>query len=508
MENYKLKLTIFILLIIILSITLFYGIFGFSLSYLTEEEIKSTRKLDENLISFFKINNIETIYDKEKNIYYYSIPLEYNKKKYTLKIDLDEGYKYKIVDYSTNIITVDYSKEYNIIIYNDKYYYEATIQLTNLPLISITTDADITDNDTNSVFKYINPSNLDEIVTYNSKIHIRGATSKLFDKKSYRLNIYDNEYDKEKNINISNFYYGSSFILDSMYRDDSKIRNVLATQIWNDIALDFTNVNVYNEYVELFINNKHMGIYVFGEPINRKNLNLNKSGSSDTSVVIKTNNWEIPSTSNSYSNITDNKYLGYEIKYPNDQELFNITWNKFLNKLSPFYAQTKTYDFINNDFNINNYIDIVLFNSFVNNTDNKLIKNNYFYMKNLNDKIYIQPWDLEFTFGLRYSANAEYGFEKTLDDCKNIEFDIRHEDKKINKLLVKRYHELRKNIFTKKYFDELINKYKNDLKNGASKRDSQEWKEYNVEKEIEEVRSWLYNRIKVYDAYMENLENE
>ena len=58
MENYKLKLSIFIILIMILLVTLYYGIFGFSVSYLSESEIKENRNLKENLISYFKINGI------------------------------------------------------------------------------------------------------------------------------------------------------------------------------------------------------------------------------------------------------------------------------------------------------------------------------------------------------------------------------------------------------------------------------------------------------------------
>ena len=161
MENSKLKITIFILLILVLFTMLFYAIFGFSLSYLNESDIKENRELNDNLISFLKINNIDTVYDKENNIYYYTIPEEYEGNKYTLKLELDDKFKYKILKHATNIITVDYNKKYNIIIYDDNNYYESSIVLTNLPLIDIKTDTEITDNDTNSVFKYINPYNID-----------------------------------------------------------------------------------------------------------------------------------------------------------------------------------------------------------------------------------------------------------------------------------------------------------------------------------------------------------
>lgn len=509
MNNYKFKLTIFILLLVILLGVLFYGLFGFSVSYLSEKEIKEERKEKENLISFFEINNIETVYDKENDIYYYSIPDEYENKKYTLKLDLDSKYKYKVVGYATNIITVNYNKDYKIIIYDDKNYYETTIRLTNLPLINITTDSDITDNETNAVFKYINPSNLDKVVTYNSKVNVRGATTRWYDKKSYKVKIYDKDYDKEKNVSISNFYYGSSFILDAMYRDHSKIRNVLATEIWNNISDDFSNVDVYSEYVEVIANGKYIGLYAFTEPINRKNLNLNKSTLNDTSVIIKSNEWTTPPNI-SFKNILEDKYMDYELKYPNDEELFSTSWESILTKLSKYYnTDKKTYELINEIFNMNNYIDLVLFNSFTNNEDNKFTKNNYFYLKNLNDKIHVQPWDMEFCFGLRYSETNKGNFQFVLDDYDEIKFEIKNEDSdKINNLFINRYWNFRRSTLNEEYLDSLIDNHLNDLNKGSAKRDTELWLDYDIEKEIESVRTWIHKRLKEYDNYIRGLENE
>ena len=509
MENYKLKLSVFIILFIILLVTLYYGIFGFSVSYLSESEIKESRELKEDLINYFKINGIETVYDNTSDIYYYSIPLDQKEKKYTLKLELDDGYKYKIKKQSTNIITVDYDKTYNIIIYNEKNYSEIKLKLTNLPIISIISDSEITDNDTNSVFTYINPSNLDNTIIYNSKIHIRGSTSKAYDKKSYKINIYNNDYDKEKRVNISNFYYGSSFILDALYRDGSKVRNALATKLWNEVSNDFTNVDVYTEFVEVFINGSYHGLYLFMEPVNRRNLNLNGSGLNNTSVVIKSNDFHLPKF-NDYATVIDDVYYGYELKYPNDETLFNASWNSILSKLSQYYKATtnSSYEEINNIFNMDNYIDLLLFNSIINNEDNEFIKNNYYYQKELGDKIYIQPWDMEFSFGLSYSANLNHNVEETLDDFNKIVFDIKHSSDKINKLFVKKYWLLRESFINTKYFDEILDEYKDILCNGVAARDSSKWYEYDVSENIEEVRTWIYQRLEFYDNYIRGLENE
>ncbi|MBE6139428.1 MAG: hypothetical protein E7174_02860 [Firmicutes bacterium] len=506
----KFKFIIFILLIISFVIVLFYGIFGTSLSFLSSKEIKKDRKLKEDLINELKINNEDAIYDKNKNIYYYMVPSNYENNIYVLNLDLKDGFKYKIVGENLNIIKVDYSKQIKVIIYNDKYYYETKIQLTNLPLISITSESDITTNDTESIFTYINTNNIEKQFINNSKIHIRGASSKKFDKKSYKINMYNKSYKKEEEVNIENFYYGNSFILDAVYRDPSKLRNVLSTELWNDISNDFNNVDIYSEFVEVFINNEYKGIYVFTEPINRRRLNLNKSDSTDTSIIIKSVNWIMPQEIKKNYNIDIPIHLGYELKYPNDSEFYESSWDLILNKLSTYYTDMYSYEKIKNSFNLKNYIDIIIFNAFTNNSDNNLAKNNYFYAHSLNSKeIYIQPWDMEYSYGLTFASENKKFYEKNLNDYTEIYTLFYHEDcPEINKLLIDRYWELRKNILTKEYFDNVLDKYKNQLNKGAALRDSSIWYEYDIEEEIEEIRTWIYNRLDYFDSYIKDLENE
>lgn len=324
--------------------------------------------------------------------------------------------------------------------------------------------------------------------------------------------MYDKNYNDEKEIKISNFYYGNSFILDAVYRDPSKIRNVLAIELWNAISNDFTNVDIYSEFVELFINNEYKGLYVLTEPINRRKLNLNKSSDIDTSIIIKTQDWFTVTSNIDFSNIPNDFYFAYELKYPNNNELFSISWYKILTKLSNYYdlEDESTYEVINITWNMENYIDILIFNAFSNNMDNNLIKNNYFYMKNLDDKeVFIQPWDMEYTYGLKYTGANWKNISKNMLDYNEIYTQFYHENApEINELLISRYWELRKDILTKEYFDNLLDKYKNQLNKGAALRDSQIWYEYDVKKEIEEIRTWIYNRLDYFDDYVKGLEND
>lgn len=502
----KFKLIIFILLIISFIIVLFMGIFGTSLSFLSSKEIKENRELKKDLINELKINNVDTVYDKNTNTYYYMIPQDYENNIYVLNLELDNKFKYKIVGETLNIIKVDYSRPIKVIIYNDKYYYETEIQLTNLPLINITSNEDITTNDTNTIFTYINNELTEKVVTSNSKVHIRGASSTLLNKKSYKITFYDKKYKDEKEVLISNFYYGNSLILDAVYRDRSKVRNVLSTELWNNISQDFTNVNIYSEFVEVFINNEYKGIYVFTEPINRKKLTLEKSNLNNSSIIVKSIGWNTVGVNTNFQDIYSDAYIDYEIKYPNTEELYPLTWYNFLNKISNYYNPEikNTYEIIKNTFNEKNYIDIIILNSFINNIDSCLIYNQYFYMKSFDSEVYIQPWDMEFSFGYHDSQRKK---ENMVYD--NIVCNFSHEDApEINKLLIKRYWDLRKDILTEEYFDNLLDKYKNELTKGAALRDSQTWYEYDVEEEIEDVRTWIYKRLDYFDNYVKGLENE
>ena len=194
------------------------------------------------------------------------------------------------------------------------------------------------------------------------------------------------------------------------------------------------------------------------------------------------------------------------MKYPNDEELFSISWEKILNKLIAYYYDEED---LNNILDINNYVDLLIYNTFIDNTDNDMKKNNYFYLKNLSSKLYIQPWDMEFTFGLSFNEDAPYDFQKDMSKYNVIDFRIKNDDiVKIKKLIINRYWNLRRNLLSEENLVRLLDKYKNDLSKGAAKRDTSKWLEYDVEEEIEDIKTWIKKRIKFYDNYIRSLENE
>jgi len=482
----KIKLIIFICLIFLLILVLFYGIFGINLSFKSIDKIKEKREYKDFFSENIKVNGVDLLYDKNTNIYYYTISQDYENKNYIFKLVLDNKYKYKIVDKKINIINVDYNDIIDVIIYNKKNYYNIKIQLTNLPLVNITSESEITTENQNTVFTYINNGIKENYFSKNSKIKVRGATSQKLDKKSYRVNFYNKFYTKEEKVMISNFYLGDSLILDALYRDSSKIRNLLSTELWNSISKDFSNVNIYSEFVEVFINNEYKGLYLLTEPVNRSKFNLNKNSNNDTGFIVKST-------------------LGVlEVKYPNETEFIPMVEEKVIEIISN-YMKTKTdssFETINNTFDLTNYVDIIIFNYFINNIDNRLDQNVYYYNNSLNeDVLYVQPWDMEWSFGI--IPGSEFR------DAKYFDCLINHPNaKEINEMIIKRYWELRKNILTEEYFDYYISRYLYELNKGATQRDSLKWVEYDIELELEKIKLWIKDRIKYVDEYIKGIEND
>lgn len=525
MERFKTKLILLVLLIICLGVITFYGVFGLSISPFSTNKIKSTREIQEDLTTITAINGTSIAYDKNTNTYFYTISKKSLGSTVALKLEFDGNYKYKFKGHTINLVKVDFNRTYKVIVYNKNKYFETKIRFTNLPIINIDVNNDITRDETNSDFTYINSTLLNKEVNNNSTIKIRGQSSAVFPKKSYKLKMYNKSYSKEKDIIMSKFYYGSSFILDALYRDSSKVRNLLATELWNVVSNDFTNVDIYSEFVEVFINNEYKGLYLLTEPINRTKLGLSKSNGDDTSVLIKSSGWQTYYTNDSNDiNLNSEKILDYELKYPNDEELYYKSWETFLEITKDYYDTQKenSYEIISNTWNIKNYIDMFIFNAFINNVDNGLLKNNYFYMKDINShQLYIQPWDMEYSFGLSYySSNnqkfstVDYNYDEKLkakyknDYESTMLLNLDSYPNKIKKLVVKRYFELRKNGLNYEYLNKLLDKYADELNMGAALRDSEIWLEYDINDEFKFIKNWIKNRIEFMDKYMKGIKYE
>lgn len=109
------------------------------------------------------------------------------------------------------------------------------------------------------------------------EINIRGNTSQRFPKKSFRVKLLDDRGDK-MNFSLCGLRADDDWILNPMYTDTSKVREVLAYQLWDQMNSSGTRAaSTRAAYAEVFLNGEYWGLYALQERIDRKQVNASKS---------------------------------------------------------------------------------------------------------------------------------------------------------------------------------------------------------------------------------------
>lgn len=146
---------------------------------------------------------------------------------------------------------------------------------TNLPLVLIDTYGNNIPDDPKILvgMKVIDNgggafNHLTDIPQYNyyAGIELRGSSSQMFLKKSYGLETCDSLMNPV-DTSLLGMPAESDWILNANFSDKTLLRNVMAYQNWMDLDHYATRYR----HVELFLNNRYKGVYVFSEKIKRDN---------------------------------------------------------------------------------------------------------------------------------------------------------------------------------------------------------------------------------------------
>lgn len=509
-------LLIFILIVVFIYITAIDNCYYWydSEEYSIYVENNSLSKIkNNNLITSIKVENNFCMYDNQEKYYLCSVSDIFN---YNYKIDVISAYD---VVYASTYYDNTYTS-IELFVHNDKYYDSFRVFLTTLPILNINTNYsmsqifnrnnndfvsffnsigsvsdDIFVNDELVYMSLISPSYFADIgsdfFSSYATLRYRGHDSLNYDKKSYKLNLkkYDNKTLINNNHNLLGMRNDNSWILDAMYVDYSKIRNKLSSDLWKIIS----DMNVLNaQYVELFIDNQYHGLYCLKEPIDNKALNVSNDGAIYKSILY---------LNYAESNVSriDDKY--FVRKYP---DYVNYSSTLLYNKISDYYYYLKDDSVLNDDlivelFDLNNVIDYQVFISLIKGVDNAEYNNYYYSISDSSDSVKIikTPWDMDLTFGLTF--NRVFDYDKYSEMGINVYFN---DAPMVNQLIKQRYWELRENVITMDVINEYLDSYKGLLvSSGASKRDSDRWYYYDIENEIEKIRTWANNRIQFLDEY-------
>lgn len=281
---------------------------------------------------------------------------------------------------------------------------------------------------------------------------MRGNTAMVFPKKSYKISLKDKK-GKKSNVSLLGMEKDDDYVLNPMWYDDLKLREVLAASLWNEIAeqknssLRMSNM----KYCEVIINNKYQGLYLLQNRIERKTLKLDVND-----MLFKGKNID-PTEDNTSDEV-------FEIVYSSkDTDSTYRAMDSFLNKS----------DFSNVD--LENWVDLQLFLHLGNMNDNRRYKNLYYVIeeKEGNQILRFLPWDTDMSFGIAWSDGVSYLPESVEEIYNRVEYDEMLEQfPQLNNMLAERWKELRMDIFSEDHILEIIETYDQEVrKSGALDRD-------------------------------------
>ena len=367
-----------------------------------------------------------------------------------------------------------------------------------------------------------------------AKIKWRGGSTNTANKhkRNYKIKTL-NEKGKKQEISLLGMREDNNWILDAGQVDLFRLRNRIATEIWNDFATKpyyaskepKAKSGVAGKVVEVILNNEYRGIYSLTEAMDRKELKLKKYDDKNQEFhgqLWKVSSWDKAQFWNidkDYDN-TQETWHAFETKYPDIDDV-NPTDYSPLYEAIDFVANSNDETFkkeVADYFDIPVLIDYQLFLETLKPIDNSG-KNMYWGIYDIakSKKLTLAIWDLDASVGQDWHCSAplhpdyvspdtELGIKEAFNLYTRLStLNVDNYNQKVSD----RYHELRKTYFSE---ENLISKYQGYynmlVKSGAANREETKWSEdsdiggypLNFKEEIEYIKNWITKRLNYLDT--------
>lgn len=486
----------------------------------------------------FTINGKNIIYDKQNDTYMASIPEDAFGKDYEaiILLDIASDWSDLSIDgtqiaYSYTFKQVEGNKLYSIHARKGNKEINTKITFTFLPLLVLQGSFGY-DYAQGSLSLY-SPDATEPTLSL-IKAKWRGGTTNTADKhkRNYKIKSL-NFKGKGQDISLLGMREDNNWILDAGQIDLFRLRNRIATEVWNDFATKpyyaskepKAKSGVTGKVVEVILNNEYRGIYSLTEAMDRKELKLKKYDDKNqefhgqlwkVSTWEKAQFWEIDKD---YDN-TQETWHAFETKYPDIDDV-NPTDYSPLYEAIDFVVNSNDETFKNevgDYFDIPVLIDYQLFQETLKPVDNNG-KNMYWGIYDVakNKKLTLAIWDLDASVGQDWHCSTplhpDYVLPNTDLGVKD-GFNLYHRLSSLNvdnynEKVASRYQELRKTYFSE---ENLISRYQGYydmlVKSGAASREECKWSKdsdiggypLNFKSEIEYIKNWIINRLNYLDT--------
>ena len=363
-------------------------------------------------------------------------------------------------------------------------------------------------------------------VSYEAKIKWRGGSTNTEGKHKHNYKIKFKEKQQFFGLKAD-----KNWILDAGQQDLFRLRNRIATELWNDFArkpyyaADGAEVvtGVRGRVVEVFLNDEYVGIYSLTETMDNKTLGLKKSKKGIIHGQLwKTSGYGLSmmyNTPPAFDN-TSSTWDVFETKYPDIKDV-NPTDYSPLWKAINFVVNSSDEEFKDSVayyFDLPVVEDYYIYTQTLCAVDN-IGKNMYWaiYDSKESPKITFAVWDLDLTVGNSYLKVYDEKYTLPNHIIKGyfnlIKRLIATNAGNFNSQVRERYWSARKDVLST---DSLIARYKSYYqllkKCGAAERETQRWsgdtdileQKIDYDKEIEYIANWITRHMKVLDRQLFN----
>lgn len=486
----------------------------------------------------FTLNGKHIIYDKQNDTYMACIPEDAFGKDYEaiILLDIASDWSDLSIDgtqiaYSYTFKQVEGNKLYSIHARKGNKEINTKITFTFLPLLVLQGSFGY-DYAQGSMSLY-SPDATEPAISL-IKAKWRGGTTNTADKhkRNYKIKPL-NFKGKGQDISLLGMREDNNWILDAGQIDLFRLRNRIATEIWNDFATKPYYVSkepkaksgVTGKVVEVILNNEYRGIYSLTEAMDRKELKLKKYDDKNQEFhgqLWKVSSWDKATfwdIDKDYDN-TQETWHAFETKYPDIDDV-NPTDYSPLYEAIDFVVNSNDEAFkkeVGDYFDIPVLIDYQLFLETLKPVDNNG-KNMYWGIYDVakSKKLTLAIWDLDASVGQDWHCSTplhpDYVLPNTDLGVKDV-FNLYHRLSSLNvdnynEKMASRYQELRKTYFSE---ENLISRYQGYydmlVKSGAASREECQWSKdsdiggypLNFKSEIEYIKNWIINRLNYLDT--------
>lgn len=228
--------------------------------------------------------------------------------------------------------------------------------------------------------------------------HHRGGTTADLEKKSWKLSLKQKNGENQ-NLAFCGLGADDDWILNAMALDDTKMREKLFMDLWNEVA----SQNTYSykmstgEYVEVVANGEYLGLYLMQRRIDSKYLELGE----DTAIIRGLRVVTVANSVDEALEVIDS----------------SLTEEETLEMMYALYSGISYMPLIN----VDNFIDVNLFVKFAVAPDNAYFNNMFWVVEKHGDAYMLKmvPWDTDMSFGASSSgfseAEAIYGIAERME---------------------------------------------------------------------------------------------